>query len=1421
MARKNKHSNMQVGPDGLPVIDGFTVEEAIGEGGFSRVYRGTQDTPARPVAIKVFRTSGKVGARVRDRFKRESDVIGALSSEDGLVTVFTGGFTDSGAPYLAMELCDGGSVAGRISAHGGLPVGEVLAVGERIGSALAVVHGQQVAHRDVKPSNVLLKADGRAKLTDFGLSVVGEMTEPLGEESRLAVTEVYAPPERLNPGAEDGSGVDEAGDQYSFALTLYAMLLGGSPFTGETTTKRALKVLQGHIEPLIRQDIPPKLVHVLRRAMATRPEDRWPSMAELVAVLRTVAPNADTQSPEPLRPVASSTQAPSVTSKPRQQQFPALGASLADAPTNPTGMQEPPVMRTEVQNRPGASRSRLAAIGNRDHRNRPVPKEAATGHPVPFFTRALAHFGDVAPVPIAITGDGLVTAGQVTARLADLFAVPPDAIYFGDLRPSHDDPVQSLPGFHDGMITSTHSTHAAGGVSTDFEVLIDGGPAAGQVILLPVGQHVVGRDPSASIQIEDPQLNPLHFQVTLAADGMTFVQNFDSNAETLLEGRRLVGNVWVPEGARLFCGSSTISIRRLRDTTSRIAGSAEYEGTPQRSPARTYTNTPPVSLSRPPTVSSPPNGFTDVAAMTLGMATIFASALVMDNFVVAALVVLPPAGALISYRRRIRRFERSRRATWVDFSRMFADESEEFIRQKMEMADEQRRELPGPADVCQICSVPTHRLWGGRTTGNSHLRIRLGTQGKGLLDGGSLHARNHSWLQPVAAPLHEISSMGLVGPASAARASARFAVMQSAAHYGPQDLKVWAFLSEYCVEEWDFLRWLPHVQTDLGSPSLSVYVGRSSIREGIEKLQYLMHGRSELISAQSIPSSFADPAILAIFDTSDSGLDGEINRLLAGSQRLKVHGLVVAPDRTGVQFDALVKFDDATGLAQYEQHGGPPLRNVVFDGIAKHVAEGAARRLAALSVEEPRGLEIPTSVRLLDLLNLPEPTGDLIAERWQGSTRDLTRRKGVSSIVGHDGTGNVDLVLGQDLPNLLVAGAPGTGKSEFLLTLLAGLAAEQGPDDVRFIIIGFKGIQDFTIISKLPHTLDVVGNLGVRSFERAMRMMRNEVGRREIVLERAGAANIDAYRSMHRKGHQRAQQPLPRLIVIADEFAELKSQAPDQYDRLVSLTRLGRALGMHLILSTQSPAGVVNRQLEATIPVRISFKLIGPALSNEVIGDPAAGMLPMSARGRAFVSTQGASPVEVQMARVAGGRPDAAIEEPMLDVYPESLAETSQSHLRKAGSPFDPPDEETDLWGLMEACCDAAAKLGYAENSVPWAGPLPDEVLLSGSVDDEGHPVVGTVDDPDGVLSDRPIHRDYSIKLGEGHLCVFGTSGSGRSTALVSSAVALSLAAQPLHLFGIDNSNGGLSLLNELPNCGGLSPARPPVVAAHPHASPV
>lgn len=346
---------------GSPRADGFVVGELIGEGGFSRVFVARQETMDRPVALKVFRTAGKVGKRNRERFEREASIVGRLSTSDGLVTVFVGGFTQDGAPYLAMELCESGSLADRIRQVGPLPVSEVVGVAERIGLALAAVHQQGVYHRDVKPSNILLGADGRALLTDFGLSVVGEMNDALGDESRMAMTEVYAPPERLNPDDDGASGFDAAGDQYSFALTLYAMLLGGSPFTGETTTKRALKALGGRLEPLSRNDLPAHLIEAIRRAISRDPVDRWPSMEAFVAAVcrpGSAAPptsHADPFRPGPQPPVAgprpggepddpTAWHAPRTGEdgpEPAVESPPAMPPAAPEAPTPTVGWQPP------------------------------------------------------------------------------------------------------------------------------------------------------------------------------------------------------------------------------------------------------------------------------------------------------------------------------------------------------------------------------------------------------------------------------------------------------------------------------------------------------------------------------------------------------------------------------------------------------------------------------------------------------------------------------------------------------------------------------------------------------------------------------------------------------------------------------------------------------------------------------------------------------------------------------------------------------------------------------------------------------------------------------------------------------------------------------------------------------------------------
>jgi S-DNA-T family DNA segregation ATPase FtsK/SpoIIIE len=690
------------------------------------------------------------------------------------------------------------------------------------------------------------------------------------------------------------------------------------------------------------------------------------------------------------------------------------------------------------------------------------------------------------------------------------------------------------------------------------------------------------------------------------------------------------------------------------------------------------------------------------------------------------------------------------------------------------------------------------------------LQIRIGS-----LNGRSLVTTNEEQdpgllsMTPLVVPLRSVGTLGIKGEIAISRAAARCALLQAASLHGPDELKIVALLNDEAIDDWDFLRWLPHLRPDLDEPDLAIAVGNGPITEALVEVEKQLNDRADLMADQPGDSPPPSPELLVLVDAAEKVNDPRFLTLFSTGPKVGVYSLIVdalrLPDGCQATLDL-----DVPGSAIFEQTGQTPVSSVLADGIDKVRADRSARSLARLRPARRGGHEVPKSVRLLDLLGLPDPTGEQIAKRWAVSVTD-PERKGVRGIIGHDGTGVVDLVLSQDIPNMLVAGAPGTGKSEFLLTLVAGLAADQGPDDVRFVIIGFKGIQDFAILRRLPHTLDVVGNLDARSFDRAMRMLENEIKRREIVLEAAGVGNIDAYRSQRLSGDSRAQRPLPRLIVIADEFAELKNNAPEQYARLESLTRLGRALGMHLVLATQSPSGVVSGQMEATVPLRISFKLIGLALSREVIGDSAAGLLPMTAKGRAFMAGQGGGIVEAQMARVGGRRPSAATEEPVLEVYPESLADTARPQRSTNGPTVDPPDEEKDLWGVVEACRSAAVDR-FDPLAIPWAGPLPDAITLAEIWELGGSAAaVGLVDDPDVVTeenwaaSETPIQRPYSLQLGCGHYCWFGASGSGRSTALTTSAFSLALAHPSVHMYGIDNTSGGLSLMETIPNCGGVA----------------
>jgi len=261
-------------------IAGYSGLEAAGHGGCGVVYRARQDDLDREVALKVLHLDlgGRAGVR---RFQRECRALVRLGGHPNVVTVFETGATRSGRPYIAMEYFEHGSLQDRLAVEGPLPVPEVLRIGERIAGALAAAHAEGVLHRDVKPRNVLLSRFGEPALADFGIAALAGGADVSAGSDQLTVHHVA--PEVL-----EGGGPSIAADVYGLGSTLYTLLAARAPHQREGDDGVAavlLRVLHDEPPEIARADLPPAVDAAVRRAMARRPEDRFPDAKALAGRL--------------------------------------------------------------------------------------------------------------------------------------------------------------------------------------------------------------------------------------------------------------------------------------------------------------------------------------------------------------------------------------------------------------------------------------------------------------------------------------------------------------------------------------------------------------------------------------------------------------------------------------------------------------------------------------------------------------------------------------------------------------------------------------------------------------------------------------------------------------------------------------------------------------------------------------------------------------------------------------------------------------------------------------------------------------------------------------------------------------------------------------------------------------------------------
>ena len=255
------------------------------------------------------------------------------------------------------------------------------------------------------------------------------------------------------------------------------------------------------------------------------------------------------------------------------------------------------------------------------------------------------------------------------------------------------------------------------------------------------------------------------------------------------------------------------------------------------------------------------------------------------------------------------------------------------------------------------------------------------------------------------------------------------------------------------------------------------------------------------------------------------------------------------------------------------------------------------------------------------------------------------RRGSTRAVIGacYDGPFGIDLA--RDGPHGLVAGTTGAGKSELLQTLIASLACANRPDEMTFVLVDYKGGSAFKDCAHLPHVTGMVTDLDAHLTQRALASLSAELTRRERVLAAAGAKDIEEY--AERGSRQPRYRPLPRLVIVIDEFASLVRDLPDFVTGLVGIAQRGRSLGIHLILATQRPSGVVSADIRANTNLRIALRVTDAAESADVIDAPDAAQISRATPGRGYVRLGHASLVPFQAGRIGGRRAGRGSDRPL------------------------------------------------------------------------------------------------------------------------------------------------------------------------------
>ena len=654
--------------------------------------------------------------------------------------------------------------------------------------------------------------------------------------------------------------------------------------------------------------------------------------------------------------------------------------------------------------------------------------------------------------------------------------------------------------------------------------------------------------------------------------------------------------------------------------------------------------------------------------------------------------------------------------------------------------------------------------------------------------------------------------VGYIGPRNLVLEQLQLLVMQIATFHSYHDVQFITILPEEEKEQWSWMRWLPHAKLQELNVRGFVYNQRTRDQVLNSLNQILKLRRSQKEETSHKESTLFHPHYVVLVTDEKLILDHVIMEFFTEDPTDLGCSLVFVEDvmsSLSENIQTVINIKDRNTGQLVMEEGVLKETDFRLDHFpVDYDKERIARTLAPLNHLQNLKSSIPDSVTFMEMYGA-ETFEDLqVSSRWEKNAP----YKSLAVPIGLRGQGDlVQLNLHEKAhgPHGLIAGTTGSGKSETIQSYILSLAVNFHPHDVAFLLIDYKGGGMANLFKNLPHLLGTITNLDGAQSMRALASINAEIHRRERLFREFEVNHINQYQKKFKNGE--AKEPLPHLFLISDEFAELKVNQPDFIKELVSIARVGRSLGVHLILATQKPSGVVDDQIWSNSRFKIALKVADRSDSNEMLHTPDAAEITQT--GRAYLQVGNNEVYELFQSAWSGAdyqpeKDDMGIEDHTIYLINElgqyEILNEDLSGLEDADEIKEVPTELDAIVHNIQLLCEEKEIPPVPQ---PWLPPLKERITLE-ELEEVQPTVAWEQEKPLSVLlgmADIPQAQKQeavSINLAkDGHVLLYGSPGTGKTTFLQSAGMDLARKFSPkdLTIYLMDFGTNGLAPLSKLP----------------------